>query len=779
MKLILLSLAIALLMVGWGKSSLPSESVDMNDTALKKDAIETAVEWSKLEVRNGIRYLQNEETPFTGRAKQFYFNGQKSGEVSFKDGKGDGLATTWYENGQKKREGNLKDDKPDGLATEWYENGQKKSEVNFKDGRRNGLYTSWHENGQQSSEVNFKDGKQNGLYTSWHENGQQSSEVNCKDGKLDGLETRWYENGQKAMEINYKDGKEDGLKTMWYENNGQKEEEANWKDGKLMSAVRWKPNGEKCPVTNVKDGNGVVVRYNEDTDLIKMGLREVEFARFTYKDGRRIYPELSPASQQDATERNQGGSRVSNENKPDVVKLIPQDVFGGKFHEVKRKLENGADPDAILLPKGKRTALHCCCMGGRVNIVKLLLAGGASPNALDKYNMTPLDILFSPDEKGRAPLERMSAENQLEIQKMLEKAGGKRNRLPSKELFKGKYINDTAPKKDAIETADWSKLQDRSGVTYLPNTDKPFSGSAKRVYENEQIEVLAQFKYGYVVRVKQWQENGTPRWDLGFMEGKVAKSDVQLEDWSDANANFSHNDGLSTIWYENGQKAMEINFKDGKLMSAEVWKPNGEKCPVTNIDKDGNGLLTVWFENGQKAEEGNFKDGKPNGLITVWFENGQKEVQETYKDGEPDGIWTGWYENGQKRGEGTYKDGKLDGLWTEWYENGQKMKEGRMKDGKNHGLETHWYENGQKKGEGRMKDGKLMEAVQWKPNGEKCPVTNLKDGIGVVVWYREDGTVSRRDSWKDGKLDGISIYYNEDGTEWYRTTYKDGVEVED
>ena len=123
MKLILLSLAIALLMVGWGKSSLPSESVDMNDTAPKKDAIETAVEWSKLEVRNGIRYLQNEETPFTGRAKQFYFNGQKSGEVSFKDGKGDGLATTWYENGQKKREGNLKDDKPDGLATEWNKDG--------------------------------------------------------------------------------------------------------------------------------------------------------------------------------------------------------------------------------------------------------------------------------------------------------------------------------------------------------------------------------------------------------------------------------------------------------------------------------------------------------------------------------------------------------------------------------------------------------------------------------------------------------------------------------
>ena len=282
--------------------------------------------------------------PLQGRLSSSTLTGRNQEEVSFKDGKGDGLATTWYENGQKKREGNLKDDKPDGLATEWYER-QKKSEVNFKDGRaERTLYFL-------AGTKNFKDATERTLYF-LAKNGQQSSEVS-KDGKLDGLETRWYENGQKAMEINYKDGKEDGLKTMWYENNGQKEEEANWKDGKLMSAVRWKPNGEKCPVTNVKDGNGVVVQYNEDTDLIRMGLREVEFARFTYKDGRRIYPELSPASQQDATERNQGGSRVSNENKPDVVKLIPQDVFGG-FHEVKRKLENGADPDAILLPKEKK-----------------------------------------------------------------------------------------------------------------------------------------------------------------------------------------------------------------------------------------------------------------------------------------------------------------------------------------------------------------------------------------------------------------------------------------
>jgi len=46
-----------------------------------------------------------------------------------------------------------------------------------------------------------------GLATHWHENGQKQAEVNYKDGKKNGLGTVWYENGQKKSEYNYKDGK--------------------------------------------------------------------------------------------------------------------------------------------------------------------------------------------------------------------------------------------------------------------------------------------------------------------------------------------------------------------------------------------------------------------------------------------------------------------------------------------------------------------------------------------------------------------------------------------
>ena len=63
-------------------------------------------------------------------------------------------------------------------------------------------------------------------------------------------------------------------KRMW--GNGQIYLLFQHKDGKLWTVVAWKPNGEKCPDTNVVNGNGVWVRYNPDG---------TERSRYTYENG--------------------------------------------------------------------------------------------------------------------------------------------------------------------------------------------------------------------------------------------------------------------------------------------------------------------------------------------------------------------------------------------------------------------------------------------------------------------------------------------------------------
>jgi antitoxin component YwqK of YwqJK toxin-antitoxin module len=158
---------------------------------------------------------------------------------------------------------------------------------------------------------------------------------------------------------------------------------------------------------------------------------------------------------------------------------------------------------------------------------------------------------------------------------------------------------------------------------------------------------------------------------------------------------------------------------------------------------------------GKKGEELSYAPNMQmpyTGWVKDLYENGQVEELSQFKDGKKDGLWTTWYEHGQKEGEANFKDGKTDGLWTTWYENGQKMMEGNFEDDKMDGPFTQWYENGQKSLEGNSKDGKLVTANVWKPNGVKCPITNVVGGNGVRLIYNGDGTEDYRETFKNGKI---------------------------
>ena len=64
----------------------------------------------------------------------------------------------------------------------WYKNGQKQGEVNYKDGKKNGRLTTWFEIGQKWYEYYYKDGELDGPSARWYKNGQKEDEVHYKDG---------------------------------------------------------------------------------------------------------------------------------------------------------------------------------------------------------------------------------------------------------------------------------------------------------------------------------------------------------------------------------------------------------------------------------------------------------------------------------------------------------------------------------------------------------------------------------------------------------------------
>ena len=172
------------------------------------DGLAEAVDFSKTQVRNDIRYLRNSEEPYTGWAKLTRDGTEQASLLSrYKDGKRDGPFIEWHETGQKKWEWTYTNSEPhDGTFIVWHTNEKKAEEGTYKDGEMEGLLTEWYENGQKRIESTYKNDERDGPFTEWHRNGQKESERTYRDGKADGLSTGWHENGQKWWKNTYKDG---------------------------------------------------------------------------------------------------------------------------------------------------------------------------------------------------------------------------------------------------------------------------------------------------------------------------------------------------------------------------------------------------------------------------------------------------------------------------------------------------------------------------------------------------------------------------------------------
>ena len=109
--------------------------------------------------RNGVKYQQDSQKPYSGKVFRLYDTGENKNEGSYKNGKQDGLFTSWYENGQKSSERTYKDGELDGKLILWYEDGQKKKEGTYKYGEIDGKWTFWDMNGQKEGENTYKDGE--------------------------------------------------------------------------------------------------------------------------------------------------------------------------------------------------------------------------------------------------------------------------------------------------------------------------------------------------------------------------------------------------------------------------------------------------------------------------------------------------------------------------------------------------------------------------------------------------------------------------------------------
>ena len=164
-------------------------------------------------------------------------------------------------------------------------------------------------------------------------------------------------------------------------------------------------------------------------------------------------------------------------------------------------------------------------------------------------------------------------------------------------------------------------------------------------------------------------------------------------------------------------------------------------------------VLRVTLEDGVNI----FRTVEEGTLYNGWIKKTHRNDRVGYlfhcQNGKQNGLFTAWHENGMKMVERMWSDGFRNGPFKIWSSAGILESRGFNSNNLNHGLIEEFYSNGEKKSEAQYQNGKLDTFSRWKPNGSLCPLTSVKSGAGLVVHYKEDGTIDSNESYYGGELD--------------------------
>lgn len=130
-----------------------------------------------------------------------------------------------------------------------------------------------------------------------------------------------------------------------------------------------------------------------------------------------------------------------------------------------------------------------------------------------------------------------------------------------------------------------------------------------------------------------------------------------------------------------------------------------------------------------------------HGLTKFFFDNGKVKSETNYKYDMFHGFSRKFYENGSLKEEGTYIDGKKDGKWTTYYKRSLLSEPMKVKE-RGHYIHGFRYSVG---------FGKTKTSVKH----------------GVWEYFNKDGTLTRKENWVNGNLDGKQFEVLEDGSHYY------------
>jgi antitoxin component YwqK of YwqJK toxin-antitoxin module len=121
----------------------------------RSDKLKKIPTTNAMERKDGIWYLKDAKTPYTGKFINYYLNGKIAGEGFLKDGLVNGERIVYYQNGNKSFFRNYINGVSNGYSEEYFSDGKIKQKGSFKDGKDDGIWISYYSTGAIKRQTNF------------------------------------------------------------------------------------------------------------------------------------------------------------------------------------------------------------------------------------------------------------------------------------------------------------------------------------------------------------------------------------------------------------------------------------------------------------------------------------------------------------------------------------------------------------------------------------------------------------------------------------------------
>lgn len=284
---------------------------------------------------------------------------------------------------------------------------------------------------------------------------------------------------------------------------------------------------------------------------------------------------------------------------------------------------------------------------------------------------------------------------------------------------------------------DFDQLQEREGIFYEINQEKPFTGVAFKKYENGQFAQKTEFKKGKQNgKSTTWNEQGEMTSEYSFKDGVAHGAFV------------NYLEGKLRMKGYVDEKTIEqevFNINDGSLR-AKITKKGVVSFPSPNTFKINEDSADLWhlqeFQEGNiLVREENFKKG--TGFKKEFYENGNLFSEKYYKNHVLDGFYKTYFEDGTVSMLKEYIEGKLNGFTFQLDQQLDTIRSEHYLDNEKNGMCRYWT-NGVLQEETEYKSGmKHGSSKIYYPSGFLMKETAFQDNqlVHEWQWYNYDGTV--------------------------------------